>query len=464
MVNYEELEQIAKNIWDHPELKFQEQYSSNILIEYLKAQGFEVKDNLADIPTAFSASFGSGGPHIGFLGEFDALSDLSQVPDKTCKEALEEGGSGHGCGHHLLGVGSMEAAIRLKNYIEENNIKARVSFFGCPGEEGGSGKAFMVKAGVFDDVDIALTWHPFNHNHVMTGSLLANIQTYVSFKGVSSHAAGSPQLGRSALDALELTNVGIQFLREHMDDTDRIHYSIIDGGSKSPNVVQAYAQGLYLVRSKDNESVIKLNKRLEDIVKGAALMSGVDYEINFDKACSNIIPNAVLEDVLYNNFVKAGPCEYTEEEIAYAESFKKNFPEENFKGQFILSATDDPQKEIDYMKTRPLNEKILEHKHKDIVSMGSSDVGDVSNVVPTAQISVACYAMGTNGHSWEQVAQGKSSVAMKGMHKAGEVLYLSAVDLLENPELIEKAKEEFLSRTKGKFVSPIPDGKKPNIV
>lgn len=357
----------------------------------------------------------------------------------------------------------MEAAIKLKNYIEENNIKARVSFFGCPGEEGGSGKAFMVKAGVFDDVDIALTWHPFNHNHVITGSLQANIQTYVTFKGVSSHAAASPQLGRSALDALELTNVGIQFLREHMEDTDRIHYSIIDGGSKSPNVVQAYAKGLYLVRSKDNESVIKLNKRFEDIVKGAALMSGVDYEIKFDKACSNIIPNAVLEDVLYKNFVKAGPCEYTEDEIAYANSFKENFPEENFKGQFILSAADDPLKEIDYMKTRALDEKILEHKHKGMVSMGSSDVGDVSNVVPTAQISVACYAMGTVGHSWEQVAQGKSSIAMKGMHKAGEVLYLSAVDLLENPELIEKAKEEFLNRTKGKFISPIPDGKKPNI-
>lgn len=297
-MNYDDFENLAKEIWNNPELKFEEIKSSNLQMDFMERQGFTIEKNLADMPTAFSATWGSTGPKIAFLGEFDALSGLSQKPDINEKEVLIKGCPGHGCGHHLLGVASMEAAIRLKEYIEENDLEATIIYFGCPGEEGGSGKAFMVKYGVFDNVDIALTWHPFNHNHVITGSMLSNIQCYVTFNGISSHAASSPQLGRSALDALEITNIGIQFLREHMEDTDRIHYSIIDSGSKSPNVVQADAKGLYLIRSKNNKSVLSLFNRFKDIVKGSALISGVDYNIEFDKACSNVIPNETLEKVL----------------------------------------------------------------------------------------------------------------------------------------------------------------------
>lgn len=463
-MNYDNFENLAKEIWDNPELKFEETKSSNLQMDFMESQGFTIEKNLADMPTAFSATWGSNGPKIAFLGEFDALSGLSQKPDVNEKEALNKGCPGHGCGHHLLGVASMEAAIRLKEYIEENNLEATIMYFGCPGEEGGSGKAFMVKYGVFDNVDVALTWHPFNHNNVITGSMLSNIQCYVTFNGISSHAASSPQLGRSALDALEITNIGIQFLREHMEDTDRIHYSIIDSGSKSPNVVQADAKGLYLIRSKNNKSVLSLFNRFKDIVKGSALISGVDYNIEFDKACSNVIPNETLEKVLYDSFVEAGPCKYTNSELEYADKFKKSYPEINFENQSVLIMTDHPEEEIDYMKKRPLDQKILEYKYKNNIMMGSSDVGDVSNVVPTAQISVACFAFGTIGHSWQEVAQGKSSIAMKGMHKAAEVLSMAAIKLIKNPQLIEKAKDELKNKRNGEFVSPIPDGKKAHIL
>lgn len=460
---YKELENLAKKIWDNPELKFNEKVSSKLQIDFMKSQGFMIRENLAEIPTAFSAIWGSSGPKIAFLGEFDALSGMSQKADLFHKESIITGAPGHGCGHHLLGVGSMEAAIKLKNYIIENDIEATVVYFGCPGEEGGSGKAFMVKQGVFNDIDIALTWHPFNHNHVITGSTLSNIQCYVSYKGISSHAASSPHLGRSALDALELTNIGVQFLREHMEDTDRIHYSIIDSGSKSPNVVQSYAKGLYLIRSRNNESVLSLFERFKDIVRGSALIAGVDYNIEFDKSCSNVIPNRTLEELLYTAFLEAGPCRYTEDEKKYANGFKQNFPNVNFKNQSVMQMTEDYQKELNYMKNNPLDEKILEYNFNNSIMMGSSDVGDVSNIVPTAQISVACFAFGTIGHSWEEVAQGKSSIAMKGMHKASEVLYLTAVKLLQNTDIIKQAKKELSERTHNKFISPVPDGKKPNI-
>ncbi len=429
----------------------------------MKNKGFKIEENLADIPTAFSATYGNSGPKIAFLGEFDALSGLNQKADSLKKEALKEGDPGHGCGHHLLGVGAIEAALLLRDYIVKNNIEATVVYFGCPGEEGGSGKAFMAKYGVFDNIDIALTWHPFNHNHVITGSMLSNVQCYVNFKGISSHAASSPHLGRSALDALEITNIGVQFLREHMEDTDRIHYSIINSGSKSPNVVQDSAEGLYLIRSKNNESVLELYKRFEDIVKGASLMSGTEYEIEFDKACSNMISNRVLERVLYESFKEVGAVEYTDEEKIYANNYKSSYPIENFKNQIVLPMVQDQVEELNYMKEHSLHENICNYIINDKIMMGSSDVGDVSNIVPTAQISVACFAFGTIGHSWEEVAQGKSSIAMKGMHKAGEVLYTAARQLLNNPVLISEAKEELIRTRNGEFISPIPDGKTPKI-
>lgn len=460
----DELIMLSKNIWEFAEIKWKEYKSVEAQKEILKKYGFKIKENLADIPTAFSAEYGhKNGITIGFLGEFDALSGLSQVEDLHQKKEKVKGQCGHGCGHHLLGTGSIGAALKIKDYIEENNAKARVIYFGCPAEEGGSGKAFMAKAGCFDDLDIAITWHPFNGNAIFTGSLQANKQVYVKFKGNGAHAAGAPHLGRSALDALELVNIGVQFLREHIQDFERIHYSITDPGSASPNVVQPYAEGIYLIRSKDTEHVESLYKRFEKIVEGAGLMTETTPEIIFDKACSNVMPNSVIEKELYKAFLEEGPIEFTDEEIEYAKKFRENYPCENIESEITIGFSEDKNTELNYLRQNILYDKILDYKHSTNINMGSSDVGDCSNVVPTAQIVTACYAIGTAGHSWQEVAQGKSSFTMKGMLKASNVMARAAKSFIDNPELVKKAHEEFIKVRGEKFISPIPDGARPRM-
>lgn len=460
----DELITLAKEIWEYAEIKWKEFKSVEAQKELLKKYGFKINDKLADLPTAFSAEFGDeDGITIGFLGEFDALSGLSQVEDLAERKEKEEGACGHGCGHNLLGTASIGAALQLKDYIEENNLKARVIYFGCPAEEGGSGKAFLAKAGCFDVMDIAITWHPFNGNAIFTGSLQANKQVYVKFKGKGAHAAASPHLGRSALDGLELVNIGVQFLREHMQDFERIHYSITDPGSGSPNVVQPFAEGMYLIRSKNTEFVNRLYKRFEKIVQGAALMTETEAEIIFDKACSNVIPNPVIEEELYKAFLEEGPIEFTDEERDYAAKFRETFPVENIESEQTIGFAEDKNAELEYLKDNLLYDKILDYKHSSDIVMGSSDVGDCSNVVPTAQIVTACFAIGTTAHSWQEVAQGKSSIAMKGMLKASDVMARAAKSFIDNPDLIDKAKEEFLKVRGEKFISPIPDGAKPKM-
>ncbi|MBU5669712.1 amidohydrolase [Peptoniphilus sp. MSJ-1] len=460
----DELITLAKEIWEYAEIKWKEFKSVEAQKELLKKYGFKINDKLADLPTAFSAEFGDeDGITIGFLGEFDALSGLSQVEDLAERKEKEEGACGHGCGHNLLGTASIGAALQLKDYIEENNLKARVIYFGCPAEEGGSGKAFLAKAGCFDVMDIAITWHPFNGNAIFTGSLQANKQVYVKFKGKGAHAAASPHLGRSALDGLELVNIGVQFLREHMQDFERIHYSITDPGSGSPNVVQPFAEGMYLIRSKNTEFVNRLYKRFEKIVQGAALMTETEADIIFDKACSNVIPNPVIEQELYKAFLEEGPIEFTDEERDYAAKFRETFPVENIESEQTIGFAEDKNAELEYLKDNLLYDKILDYKHSSDIVMGSSDVGDCSNVVPTAQIVTACFAIGTTAHSWQEVAQGKSSIAMKGMLKASDVMARAAKSFIDNPELIDKAKEEFLKVRGEKFISPIPDGAKPKM-
>ncbi|MGF0095936.1 amidohydrolase [Peptoniphilus sp. SGI.035] len=460
----DELIKLAKNIWEFAEIKWKEYKSVEAQKEILKKYGFKIKENLADLPTAFSAEFGDeGGINIGILGEFDALSGLSQVEDLAERKEKVKGECGHGCGHHLLGTASIGASLKIKDYIEKNNLKAKVIYFGCPAEEGGSGKAFMAKAGCFDVADIAITWHPFTGNAIFTGSLQANKQVYVRFRGKGAHAAASPHLGRSALDGLELVNIGVQFLREHMQDFERIHYSIIDPGSASPNVVQPYAEGLYLIRSKNTEYVNRLYERFKKIVEGAGLMTETEPEIIFDKACSNVIPNSIIEEELYKAFLEEGPVEFTEEEINYARKFRETYPQENIESENTIGFAEDKNAELNYLKENILYDKILDYKHSNEIVMGSSDVGDCSNVIPTAQIITACFAIGTAGHSWQEVAQGKSSIAMKGMLKAADVMARAAISFIENPELVKKAKEELIKVRGEKFISPIPDGLKPRM-
>ena len=303
-------EKVSSFIYHHPETRFEEYQSAEFLASECEKQGFTVERNVGNIETAFVATYGSGKPVIGFLGEYDALSGLGQKPNVFTRDP-DGKENGHGCGHNLLGTGAFAAACAVKHYLEKHQLEGTVKFFGCPGEEGGSGKTFMVREGVFDGVDIALTWHPATVNAVMSLSSLANYQVYFRFKGTPSHAAHSPHLGRSALDAVELMNVGVNYLREHVIDEARIHYAVTDTGGISPNVVQAEAEVLYLIRAPKITDVESIYQRIVKIAKGAALMTETEVSIRFDKACSNYVPNRHLEKILYEKLVETGGEEFT---------------------------------------------------------------------------------------------------------------------------------------------------------
>lgn len=292
----EELCALADAVWETPEPGFREYKSSAAHVEFLKKHGFEVKTDVAKTKTGYEASWGSGHPVIAFLGEFDALYGMNQKADCPSYHPEDPDGMGQGCGHHMLGVGAIAAGMAYREMLKENGGSGTVKFFGCPGEESGSGKAYMARDGVFDDCDIALTWHPANFHMVCTGSSQSCIQACFRFHGVSSHAAGAPHLGRSALDAVELMDVGVNYMREHMEDSDRVHYAITNTGGKSPNVVQAEAEVRYLIRSATNPKCKKLYERVVRIAQGAALMTDTKLEVLFDEGLSNTVPNFALED------------------------------------------------------------------------------------------------------------------------------------------------------------------------
>lgn len=454
-------------VWENPETAFQEFKSTEILCEALEKEGFQVEKNLAGIKTAFSGTYGHGRPVIGILGEFDALSGLSQIEASAEKKALVEDAPGHGCGHNLLGVGSIAAAVAVKEYLEKNEKEGTVVFFGCPGEEGGSGKGFMARDGVFDNLDCAISWHPGDKNAVSVGSSLANYQVFYRFYGTAAHAAACPELGRSALDAVELMNTGVQYLREHVIQEARIHYAITNTGGYSPNVVQPYGEVLYLIRAPKTNQVQEIFERVNDIAKGAALMTGTRMEMQFVKACSNLVDNTTIEEVLQKNLYEVEREPYTDEEIKFAEKIAATYGGQKLTLEDVLSRYEKSRKaEVEELVTphlsSVLNDFIVPLMDVEKSMAGSTDVGDVSWVCPTAQINTVTVAAGTPGHSWQEVTQGKSSIAHKGMLYAGKVMAAAAIDLLESPETIEKAKEELNKRLGGgKYIPPIPKDVRP---
>ena len=461
MNNYQNL---INEIWSYAETGFEEYKSATIMADFLESEGFKVNRGIANMPTAYEAVYGEGKPVICFLAEYDALFGMNQKADVTRYEPISYAGDrGHGCGHHLLGVGSIKAAVDYKNYLIEHNLPGTVKLVGCPAEETGSGKAYLARDGYFNDCDIALTWHPSNYNQVVTGSSQSCISCFFKFKGVSAHAASAPHLGRSALDACELMNVGVNYLREHMKSSDRIHYAYTNAGGKAPNVVQSEAVLKYFVRSATNPECEELYQRVINCAKGAALMTGSEVEVIFDEGLSNQVPNFVLEDVLDKSFKKLYKNDYTDEELAYAASFKETYDINNSLSdlpQFVK----DRNRLITNIKERVINDYYVETLHSDICDMGSTDVGDVSWCVPTAQFNTACYSIGAGAHSWQWVAQGKSSVALKGAMRAGEILCDAAINLHNNPEIIVKAKEELNNRLMGNsYKCLIPDDVKPHI-
>ena len=460
----DKFKKLQDELWSYAETGMVEYKSCEAMTKFLEDEGFDVEKGIANMPTAYVASYGHGKPVIAFLAEYDALFGMNQMAD-VCEyhPITNSEDTGHGCGHHLLGVGSIKAACLFKDYLINNNREGTVLMVGCPAEESGSGKAYLARDGYFDNVDIALTWHPDNYNQVCSGSNQSCISVFFKFHGVSSHAASTPYLGRSALDACELMNVGVNYLREHMESSDRVHYAYTNVGGKAPNVVQSEACLKYFVRSTTNPKCEALYERVVNVAKGAALMTDTKLEIYFDEALSNVIPNFVLEDVLANSFRKIYQNNYTDEELEYASKFKNTYNIDDVLNDLPANAVD-RDKLIENVKYRPINDYFVETSHSEVCNMGSTDVGDVSWVVPCAQINTACYAIGAGAHTWQWVAQGKSMIAYKGAMLAGEVLCDSAITLLNDPELINKAKEEFVKRLDGqKYKCMIPDDVKPHV-
>lgn len=466
MQNYEELlEKLNARIWDCAELKFEEYQSAEALMNVMEEHGFSVERGLAGMDTAFRAAAGKGRPVIGLLAEYDALSGLSQKAGEIKPVPREGTENGHGCGHCLLGTAAAGAALMARDYLLETGREGTVVLIGCPAEEGGSGKAYLARAGVFDGLDAALTWHPAGGNAVLTGSLQANCQAYFRFHGVSAHAAGAPHLGRSALDAVELMDVGVNYMREHMEPTDRIHYAITDTGGSSPNVVQNHAEVLYLIRSTDTEKVKKLYERVKNIARGAALMTETKVEVVFDKACSNILSNSVLEQLLYDCMKTVPLPSYTEEELAYAEKIKETITDADIASDMSLMMAQGAEKRRLASRCRelPMADFVVEHRHQELFLPGSSDVGDCSHAAPTAQFVGACFVPGTPAHSWQMTAQGKEKTAVKGMFYAAQVLSEACRRLFEEPELVKQARKEFEETTEGKpYECPIPAEILPN--
>jgi aminobenzoyl-glutamate utilization protein B len=456
---------VSDKIWGYAELSLMEYQSCELYVKLLKEEGFTVETPVANIQTGFKATYGSGKPVIGILAEYDALSGLSQIAGATKREELVKNGTGHGCGHNMLGAGAMAAAYGIKKYLEDaGEGHGTVIFFGCPGEEGGAAKAFYARDHVFDGVDIALTWHPGDTNGVRSGSCNSCIQTEYRFTGIASHAAGGPEKGRSALDAVELMNIGVQFLREHMPDKDRIHYAITDAGGNSPNVVQPHARVLYMVRSELAKNVKALQARVDKIAEAAAMMTETKMEKRFIDGCGNTVPNKTLEELMDKNFHLVGAPSYTEEEIAYAQKIVDGyeFPREGLPGRG--ESFDDPaiQKVIAELSDngqKVLNDFIMPYVYTRQMSPGSTDVGDVSWCVPTAQCGAVGFVSGAPGHSWQNVSSGCTSIGHKGVITAGKVLAATAIDLYENPSIVQAAKDEFESIVvpEGGYVCLVPD-------
>jgi len=456
--NESRLIEISDKIWEYAELGLIEFKSSALLADTLEKAGFKVERGVAGMPTAFVATYGSGKPVIGIMGEYDALPGLSQkaVP---WREPIKEGAPGHGCGHNIHGTSGMAAAIAIKVAIEEAGLKGTIKFFGTPAEENFSGKVFMVREGLFKGVDAVLSHHPGTMNAATLKSCLAIDSYKFHFYGISSHAAASPERGRSALDAVELMNIGVNYLREHMIQEARIHYVIEKGGGQ-PNVVPAYARSWYYIRAPEREQVESITKRVLDIAKGAALMTGTRLEVEMIDGLYNVIPNRVLSELIVKNMREIGPPEYTDEELEFAKEIAKTIPPEQKKEALRKSKRPDWEKLIDVL----IDQSVPDPWGEGEVSPGSTDVADVSWQAPTKEFTTATCVLGTPWHSWQVVAQSGMGLGHKSLIFAAKVMAASAIDLMTNEELLKRAWDEFKGRLKGRtYKCAIPPEIKPPV-
>ena len=426
-VKYDDYKKIALQIWDYAEVGYKEVKSSALHQKTLTDAGFSVKAGIADMPTAFVATYGSGSPVIAILAEFDALPGLSQkaVPEKVSagKDA------GHGCGHHLFGTASVAAGIEIKKLMEEKKLSGTIRVYGCPAEEGGSGKVYLVRAGLFADVDVVIHWHPGAENGVTMTSALANSSAKFRFHGISAHAAAAPDKGRSALDAVEAMDNMVNMMREHVPQETRIHYVITNGG-KAPNVVPDFAEVYYYVRHPKRDMVKSIFERVVKAAEGAALGTGTTMDYEIIGGTHDLLLNRTLAEVMQKDLERVGGVTYTNEEIEFGKKIQSSF---TVKPPAIESAA----------TVKPL-------KVEEDAGGGSTDVGDVSYAAPTVGLRAATWIPGTPAHSWQAVASGGTEIGTKGMLVAAKTMALTAIDVFTTPALIEKAKEEF-KKDKGDY-------------
>lgn len=425
--NYELYKKTALQIWDYAEVGYKEVNSSALLQQRLKENGFTVESGVAGMPTAFVATYGSGSPVIGILAEFDALPGLSQTNAPVKTTAGKE--AGHACGHHLFGVASVASGISIKQLIEQKKLSGTIKVFGCPAEEGGGGKIYLVREGFFKNVDVAIHWHPGSENMVSTTSSLANMSAKFRFYGISAHASGAPDRGRSALDGIEAMDNMVNMMREHIPQETRIHYVITDGG-KAPNVVPDFAEVYYYVRHPKKDVVKSIFERIVNAGKGAALGTETKMEYEIIGGVHDLLINNSLAEVMHKNLVITGGVQYTPEEIEYANKIQATF-----------DITPPPLSNAGIIK--PI-------KSEREGGGGSTDVGDVSYAVPTVGLRVATWVPGTPSHSWQAAACGGTEIGTKGMMVAAKTMAMTAIDLFLIPELIAKAKEEFV-KMKGNY-------------
>jgi aminobenzoyl-glutamate utilization protein B len=447
---------MADEIWANPELALAEHKACTLQADDLARDGFTITRDVGDLPTAFMAEWsnGEGGPTIGFLGEYDALPGLSQKRQDT-QEPIVPDGPGHGCGHNLLGTAALAAASVIKAWLEGTGTAATVRYYGCPAEETCEGKVFMARAGAFDDLDFAITWHPGSVNSVWAGSSLAVNNIKFRFRGRTAHAAANPETGRSALDAVELMNIGVNYLREHIIDAARVHYVITNGGG-APNVVPDDCEVWYFIRSPERYQVEELTERVRDIARGAALMTGTTLEENFISGAYNMLSNSVISETMLRVLERLDPLEFTGEEIAYARTIEESFPESLRRG--ILAADDLPES----LLGQGLSGVVWPIRDAGKVMPGSTDVSDVSWITPTSQITTTCWPLAVPGHSWAITACDGMSIGHKGMVHAAKAMAITAAEFIADPELLGKAKEEFTASTEGRpYQCPIPPHVKP---
>jgi aminobenzoyl-glutamate utilization protein B len=436
------LDEAAKHIWEYAETALLEYKSSAELSAFMEKQGFTVQRGVAELPTAFVATYGSGRPVVGILGEYDALPGLSQKAGTATKDALIPGAPGHGCGHNLFGVASAAAAVAIKEVMAKHHLSGTIRFYGTPAEETVVGKVYMAKAGLFDDLDLCLDWHPGAKNEVSldTSNALNNFE--ITFYGKTAHAAADPWDGRSALDAVELMSDGVNFLREHVRPTVRIHYVIVNGGM-APNVVPDYTKVWYFVRGQDREEVDGVYARVLKVAEGAATMTETRHEVYLITGVYNKLVNREVAKLLHKNLELVGAPKFSDEEQAFAREVQGNL---GVKAEGLAT------------KIEPLEEP------KGYMGGGSTDVADVSWIVPTASLGTACEALSSPGHSWAVATCAGSSVGLKGMLTAAKTIAASGIEALLDPTIIERARAEFKEKTKGfVYKSAVPRDQKPRL-